>query len=283
MTAVLRPAVRVLGDDDVPEVLELCALDPVANVFVSARVSAVGAVPQRLGGELWGFVRRGRLRALCWAGANMVPVQAQDEALDAFAARARRRGRRCASLVGPAEQVMGLWERLEPSWGPAREVRAEQPLMVLDDAPAITPDPAVRATTNADLEPLVPACVAMFTEEVGYSPVGADGGATYRRRVGELVAAGWSFARFDPGGAVVFKAELGAVGQGVAQVQGVWVAPEHRGAGLAAPGMAAVAHLTRGSIADQVSLYVNAWNTPAVAAYRRAGFRRTGTFATVLF
>jgi predicted GNAT family acetyltransferase len=32
-----------------------------------------------------------------------------------------------------------------------------------------------------------------------------------------------------------------------------------------------------------VSLYVNDYNTKALAAYRRVGFREVGSFATVLF
>jgi predicted GNAT family acetyltransferase len=32
-----------------------------------------------------------------------------------------------------------------------------------------------------------------------------------------------------------------------------------------------------------VSLYVNAFNTPAIAVYRALGFIRTGTWATVMF
>ena len=54
----------------------------------------------------------------------------------------------------------------------------------------------------------------MFTEEVGYSPVAADGGALYRSQVAGLVAAGRSLARIDTGPSgreVVFKAELGSV------------------------------------------------------------------------
>ena len=50
---------------------------------------------------------------------------------------------------------------------------------------------------------LLPACVAMFTEEVGVSPNGHDGGAVYRARVAELIQAGRAFARFD-GDQVVF-------------------------------------------------------------------------------
>jgi predicted GNAT family acetyltransferase len=47
--------------------------------------------------------------------------------------------------------------------------------------------------------------------------------------------------------------------------------------------MAAVVAATRASIAPVVSLYVNAYNERAVAAYRRVGFEQVGTFATVLF
>lgn len=288
---MLRQPVTVLDDAAAGAVLELCEQDPVANVFVSSRVAAVGCDPRRLGGELWGYWRRGRLRAACWAGANLVPVGVDDVAVDAFAARARRQGRRCSSLVGPAEGVLALWDRLEPVWGPARDVRPDQPLLAIAADPLVAPDPAVRATTEADLDLLYPACVAMFTEEVGYSPETGDGGATYRRRVAELVRLGRSFARIDEVDGrrrVVFKAELGAVAPGVVQVQGVWVHPALRGRGLAAPGMAAVVALTRERFTwagrdTVVSLYVNSFNRRAVAAYERVGMQHVGRFATVLF
>lgn len=282
---MLRPPVRVLGDADAEEVLALCSRDPVANVFVASRVEEVGCDIHRVGGELWGYWEHGELTSVCWSGANLVPVEAGPEALDHFAARARRQGRHCSSLVGPAPAVLGLWDRLQPWWGPAREVRPQQHLMVIDGDPAIPADPTVTVTSVADLDALVPACVAMFTEEVGYSPAVGDGGAFYRRRVAELVTAGRSFSRIEgPAGrrGVVFKAELGSVSSAVAQVQGVWVAPDRRGRGVAAPGMAAVVQMARADV-PCVSLYVNSYNVRAVAAYRRTGFRTVGTFATVLF
>jgi uncharacterized protein len=283
---VLRSPVRVLDDGDLHAVLDLCERDPVGNVFVASRVAAVGCDARRLGGELWGFWRRGRLASACWAGANLSPVEADEAAAEAFAVRARRLGRRCASIVGPADSVLGLWELLEPSWGPARDVRPDQPLMVIDDEPDVAPDPLVRRTSMADLDVVVPACVAMFTEEVGYSPEAGDGGASYRRRVSDLVRFRRSFARIedvDGRPQVVFKAELGAVAPGVVQVQGVWVHPSRRGQGLAAPGMAAVVQHTRRDHPGLVSLYVNSYNAPAIATYERVGFVRVGTFATVLF
>jgi predicted GNAT family acetyltransferase len=277
---------RALDDRDRDAVLALCAQDPVANVFVSSRVEASGVDGDLLSGQLWGYHHDGELVAACWAGANVVPVQVGPDTLDAFVHRLRRSGRRCSSLVGSADAVMGLWHGIAGSWGGARDVRADQPLMAITGEPLLASDPGVRMTTPADLEALVPACVAMFTEEVGYSPVAGDGGASYRARVEELVRAGRSFARFEHHEGrqrVVFKAELGAVGPGVAQVQGVWVHPEHRGRGYAAPGMAAVVRATAAQGLATTSLYVNDYNTRALQVYRRVGFEQVGTFATVLF
>lgn len=285
MGAMLRTtSLRVLDARDRDQVDALLDADPVADVFVASRVQAAGFDGWRLGGELWGYVVDGRLESLCYAGANLVPVQAGPEALRAFADRARRQGRRCSSLVGPADEVLALWAQLASAWGPAREVRARQPLMAVSSPPPsdVVPDDAVRRVRLDELGVLLPACVAMFTEEVGVSPELGDGGASYRARVGELVAAGRSFARIEDG-RVVFKAEIGAVSRAACQVQGVWVAPDRRGEGLAVAGMAAVVRACLAEIAPVVSLYVNDYNAPALAAYRRVGFQQLGTFATVLF
>ncbi len=121
---------------------------------------------------------------------------------------------------------------------------------------------------------LLPASVAMFTEEVGVSPLGADGGAAYRARVAELIALGRAFARIEDG-RVMFKAEIGAVTPHACQVQGVWVRPELRGRGFAVAGMAAVVQEALRTIAPVVSLYVNDFNAPARAVYRKVGLHRT--------
>lgn len=275
-------SLRVLGDRDADEALALLRRDPVANCFLISRLEAAGLDAWRLGAEVWGHVSGGRLDALCYAGANLVPAQADDAALRAFADRARRHGRRCSSIVGPAAMALPLWHLLEPSWGPAREVRANQPLMATSGDPVVEGDPLVRPVRRDEVDTLLPAAVAMFTEEVGVSPLAGDGGALYRARLAELVAAGRSFARIDDG-RVVFKAEVGAVGGGACQVQGVWVDPERRGQGLSVAGMATVVRLVRESIAPVVSLYVNDFNTPARRAYERVGFSQVGTFTSVLF
>jgi predicted GNAT family acetyltransferase len=278
-----RPApLRLLDDQDRAEVLALCASDPISNVFVESRIRALGLDPGRLGAQVWGHAPEGRLISVCYAGANLVPVNATTDAIAAFAERAIRQGRRCSSVVGPAAAVSDLWARLGSSWGPPRDIRPSQPVMAIEGPPAVRPDPAVRRVRPDELEILMPACIAMFTEEVGVSPIGADGGAAYRARVSELIRSGRAFARIE-NGRVIFKAEVGAVTPQACQVQGVWVRPDSRGRGLAAPGMAAVVEASRRSISPVVSLYVNDYNHPARATYTRAGFREVGRFMSVLF
>jgi predicted GNAT family acetyltransferase len=280
---VLRTApLRVLDDRDVPEALDLLARDPYANVFVASRVEAAGLDPWRLGAEVWGHSVDGRLVALCYAGANLVPVAAGPDSLKVFADRARRQGRRCSSIVGPASMVLPLWQQLSPAWGRAREVRDNQPLMAATAPPDLPGDPLVRRVRPDELDVLLPACIAMFTEEVGVSPTAGDGGALYRARVAELIAAGRSFARIDDG-RVVFKAEVGAVTRAACQIQGVWVDPVLRGRGLAVTGMVEVLTECLRTVAPVVTLYVNDFNTPARRAYSRVGFSDVDTFASVLF
>jgi len=278
-----RPeAARLLYDRDRAAALAVCGIDPVANVFVASRIQALGLEPGRLGAQLWGFDQGGQLTSLCYAGANLVPVQATPAAVAAFAERALRQGRRCSSLVGPSAALAELWGYLRPHWGPPRDVRASQPLMAIDGPAQIPADPGVRRVRSGEIDVLLPACIAMFTEEVGVSPLIGDGGTAYRARVAELIRAGRAFARIS-GGRVIFKAEVGAATSQACQVQGVWVRPEFRGRGLAAPGMAAVVTEARRAIAPVVSLYVNDFNAPARAAYLRAGFRQVGEFMSVLF
>jgi predicted GNAT family acetyltransferase len=275
-------SLRLLTDHDRDEVLALCDRDAVTNVFVSSRIRATGLDPSRLGGQLWGYSDGGELTSVCYSGANLVPVGANSDAIAAFASRAKLQGRRCSSIVGPADAISQLWSLLAPSWGRPREVRAVQPVMAISGPSPVEPDPQVRMVRPHELDVVLPSCIAMFTEEVGVSPIGGDGGAAYRARMADLIGAGRSFARIEPDGHVTFKAEIGAATPYACQVQGVWVPPEDRGRGHAVRGMATVVQAAL-ELAPVVTLYVNDFNTPARAAYLRAGFKQVGTFMSVLF
>ena len=274
-------AVRVLDRADLPAAVRVLSARPVENVFVASRVRAAGLDPASLGCPVWGYERDGVLRSLCHAGSNLVPVGADPEALAAWTEFAGPQ-RMCASIIGPSGVAMDLWQRLGERWGPAwsqaRDVRPHQPVMAIELPTAVAPDPRVRRVTLDQWDAYTDAAVKMYTEEIGVSPIQGNP-AGYRFYVRQLITSGRAFGIFE-GGRVLFKADLGSVSGSVSQVQGVWLDPELRGRGLAAPAVAAVVELAR-TVVPTVSLYVNDYNRPARATYARVGFAQVGEFATI--
>ena len=272
--------VRALTAADRDQALEVCARDTRTNVFVAARILEGALVTSP--GALLGYADGSGLQALCWASANLVPVGCDVQALEAFATKLDRWRRHCSSLFGPADMVLPLWADLRQTWGRPREVRKHQPVMATAGpvAPGVAHDPEVRRARLGEVDLVMPAAAAMFTEEIGYPPYWGSG-QVYRQSVAALIRAGHTFVRVVDGD-VVFKADVGSVALGVAQIQGVWVAPRWRGQGLAVPAMASVVEQVRAEIAPVVTLYVNDFNAPARATYERVGFTEIGSFATVL-
>ena len=274
--------VRQLGEAERGAVERLLDLDPYAAAQVAERIAAHGLSWWRADGRVYGYGADREIESLCWVGGQLTPVRASVPAITAFAELLAAEERFCSSIVGRADEVLGLWEQLSAHWGPARDVRPNQPLLATGAPPRIAADPDVRPVRPGEVDLLFPAAVAMYTEEVGVSPLVEDGGRSYRRRVADLVRARRAYARFVDG-QVVFKAELAVVTRRTAQIQGVWVAPGWRGRGIAAAAMAAVVRDALTRVAPTVSLYVNDYNVPARRVYDHCGFRPVGTFATILF
>lgn len=271
---------RVLGPGHAAQVSRVLTTDPVASCMVAARFEQVGMNEAAMGGQFWGVA--GGRDGLLFAGASMVPLAGDAAAMRSFAHVAARRGRKCATILGSADLVLPLWDRLESRWGPARDVRDDQPLMACPGQPIGPLDPHVRAVRPDELDAYFPSAVSMFTEEVGVDPRTGDNGRGYRARIAELIGSGRAYARFD-GQSVMFKAEIGSLSRNVALIQGVWVHPHLRGRGLAGPAMASVVRAIQRDMGRTPSLYVNQYNRPARRTYDRIGFRQVGTFASVLF
>jgi predicted GNAT family acetyltransferase len=254
----------------------------VANCFFLARVAQVGIVRAQVWGAWSAGSTAGRLRSVVMLSGNLVPAGSDPEGMAALARWLAERRRTASSVVGLARDVSPLWEELEPAWGPARDCRWHQPLMVAQGPRSVAPDPRVRRATVADIDALYPPTVSMFTEEVGVSPLVGSSEAAYRGRLAALVRSGRVFVLMQRG-EVVFKAEVAAATAQACQVQGVWVDPDRRGLGLGSAAMAAVVDLASAAVAPVVSLYVNEYNVAALRAYRKSGFVTVDEMASILF
>lgn len=274
-------SVRVLDRGDRSLVEGLIAPDPVLNVFVASRLEA-DVLARHTPGALWGYPS-GQPRSLLHVGANVMPLGTDAEARRAFAAQLGAR-RTFVAIVGLVDEVDGLLTELIERWARPyaayRAVRARQPVLATDRRAPIDADARVRPLGPEHADSYFRAAVAMYREELDEDPL-ATNAAGYRRYVDGLLAQGRAYGIVEDG-EVVFKADVGATGGRVSQIQGVWLAEHLRGRGLAAPAMAAVTN----AITDAgrvASLYVNDFNAPALATYRRCGYTQRGVFRTVLY
>jgi predicted GNAT family acetyltransferase len=279
--------VEHLSDDARDEFTHLVDREPFVNAVISARLRRVRTLDSAtFGGDVLA-VRdaAGRLAAAAVLGSNLLPVgsAAGTDAWRTLGEHLGARRRMCTSIVGSETAVAAMWPAVAGEWGPARAIRRTQPLLVLDRASSPRQgDPRVRAVRPGELERYLPAAAAMFAEELGVAPERTCGRAEYRRRVAALIADERAFAIFDRSGAVLFKADLGAVSPHTCQVHGVWVRPELRGQGIGGTALATVVQRAL-TLAPTVSLYVNDFNTAARRMYTRLGMREVTTLSTVLF
>lgn len=272
---------KVLGSAALSQMRALLDEHHVTGLLAAQHLGEVDSRPG--GAHMLGVDGPDGLRALAWSGYNFVPV-GDPEAMPLIARHVRRRGRRASSIVGSRPAVERLWKELDGAWGRPRERRMSQPALVIRGGPVVVGDVRVRPAEERDLPLLLPASVAMFAEEVGYDPTRGGGG--YAQYVQGLVAKRRSFVVIEPvrgEPTVIFKADVGALWNGMAQIQGVWTLPELRGQGVGTAAMAQTVTLVQRALAPVVSLYVNDFNEAARHVYEKVGFSQEGTYATIMF
>ncbi len=277
-----RGTVRVLGRDDVPAAVRVLSARPVENVFVAARVRAAGLDPATLGCQVWGYERDGALTALCHAGSNLVPVNADDEALHAWTEYAGRQ-RMCASIIGPAETATRFWRMLGDRWGPTwadvRDVRPHQPVMTIVGDPLVAPGPA---RTAGD-----PGALGRLHRGGDQDVHRGDRRLARLRQLGRLPLLRPPADQQRAGVRAVRRATAccsrptsARCRARSARCRASGSTPSCAAAAWRPAAMAAVVKLAR-TVVPTVSLYVNDYNHAARATYDRVGFTQVGEFATI--
>lgn len=269
---------REVGPGEAPAVLRALAADP----FVAAPAAEKFLLSGITGGVDGRFLTRGGPdRSLVYVGSSVLPIRGDAADSDLLGRAIVDLGVGPMSVHGRREQVADLWPALADGWGPIREYRSAQFLMALQRRvdPALVLD-GIRPATLHEFEPVLTAAADMYREELRADPFAVGAGVPFRRRVARAVARGRTWVGLDRG-EVFFKADVAAISERVAQIQGIWVDPLRRGTGLGGGGTAAVcAALQARGLTP--SLVVNSSNVPARAAYRRVGLVDVVDYATIL-
>ncbi len=279
------PVLDRLGPRDVPEVLSFLEDDPVLNVYLVALVLRDALA--RPSDVWWGARRDGRLTALLFVGAHSGAVLPSGDDLVALRSLGEAAVLEPAlqparvQVIGARDAVAALCERF-PGPGPTLRLEREQVYLALDRAPgsAGTLLPELRTARREDYAFLYNAGADLRAEELLEDPREVDPVA-YARRVEEECRDGWTWLWRD-GRGLCFRAGISALTPHAAQVSGVYVPPALRGQGIArrALGELCARLLLR---TRHVCLFVNDFNAPALALYRRLGFEVKADWASAFY
>ncbi|NOY27981.1 MAG: GNAT family N-acetyltransferase [Oligoflexia bacterium] len=254
--------------------------DPDTNLFLLSALSTYG-LDAADGATWWGVGDESRLDAVTWLGrpcpdpgpetpaglavpwGEPVACQAIGEALLAD---------------GPPKLVIGPRQASDALWAgqgsPVARVWYDQRLYVCDQ---VRPGPmlALRPARPKEVDLMIEMSARMMAEDLGQDPRGEDA-ARHARRVRSRVLSGHCLVGLMDE-SVIFKVDQGSKTDIAVQVGGTWLQPEYRGQGLASAGMrSACTVLLRRH--QRVTLHVNEANSPAIGAYRSAGFRPNAAF-----
>ncbi len=257
----------MLTDPALEQILAFCAEDPIERVFLED-------VARRGFARFRAVETNGRLTALCYFGANVVP---SGRGCDAFAGEAAMRGTRM--IIGEQRSAGELWHAARSVMPDPREDRPGQPVYVLENPPD-GESTGLREATLDDLELLLPACAATHEEELGVDPLARDADGFRRRTIAQIQEGrSWLWAE---DGTILFKAEASAWTPSAVQLQQVWVDPEVRNRGNGKRGLR---DLSRRLLEQTpaVCLFVRPENEPAIRLYEAVRMRRYGTYRSILF
>ncbi len=282
---VHTPALERLGPADVPELLTFLDDDPVSNVYPLALVLRDGLVRPR--DEYWVARRDGRITSLLYLGGLSGAVLPVGGDLPAMRALGRLAAGRMAQLpkrfqvVGPRAAVYALLEVFPGDGPPARLTRDQYYLSLEQGAlPPFERLPELRPARREDYPIVYETGAALRTEELLEDPRDVDPIA-YARRVEEDCRDGHTYVWRDARG-LCFRAGISALTADAAQISGVYTPPALRGQGIA---RRALAELCARALqrARRVCLFVNDFNAPALALYKRLGFTLRAEWASAFF
>lgn len=275
--------IQPLGPLDVPEVLTFLARDPLLHVYVTAL--ALRDALARPHDEYWGARRGERLVGMLYVGGLSGAVLPVGDDHAAFVRLGEVLARRMPTLprrwqiIGPRTAVRTL---ADVARAPEPRLAREQLYMALSpaDLPPVPRVPELRAARREDYALVYESGAALRAEELLEDPRATDPIA-YARRVEEDCRDGHTFVWRDAGG-LAFRASVSALTSDAAQVSGVYTPPSRRGRGLATRGLAELCRRLF-ERSREVCLFVNDFNDPAQAVYRRLGFRLLAPWGSMFF
>lgn len=251
--------------------------EPVVNVFLTHVLSGdfspsfhKNVLLAREGGEIAGVAYCGR----------QVVVAAEQRAIQPLAARIAARGP-VRMIIGERAVIETLWPLVRTALGTPRLVRERQLVMEVSRSTLneIAGPVEVRHAVVGEARAVADSSAAMIAQELEYDP--RRDTPSFDAGVRQMIERKLWWVGVASG-RLCFFCNIGPWSERTAQLQGIWTPPNMRGQGLATAALSAICKRLL-EVFPTLSLYVNDFNEAAIALYDRTGFKRVGSFTTILF
>ena len=259
--------------------LAFLAQSPYDNVFLSWLITGERSSSARSATYVY-VDDAGNVQGVGFFGRQVVLAAYRDAAIAAFAETAPvYRFERM--IVGPRQTVDRYWQLVRRWHAPPRLIRESQPLMAVDRSTlrGAANGVTVRRAQPDEWDAVASNSARMIEQELEYDPRVAA--SEFNANVRMMIDRGlWWVGERE--GELVFFCNAGPHSPQTLQLQGIWTPPALRGRGYATAALYGICSELLDD-APTLSLYVNGFNTGAIALYDRVGFRRVGEFSTLLF
>ncbi len=260
--------------------LAYLAQAPYANVFLTYLILFDIASSVAHGNLHVALDESGNVTGVAYFARQIALAADNDETMEAFAAiGANHRGEKM--IVGPRAEIAKYWELTRGHHEPARLIRDRQYVMAIDRA-ALRPYEHTVVTRRARIDEWTAVAdnsAAMIAIELEYDPMRSS--PEFTSNVRAMIDRGLWWVG-ESLGRLCFFCNIGPWSPQTAQLQGIWTPPELRGKGLATEALGAICDRLL-ELSPSLCLYVNDFNTKAIALYERVGFTTVSEFQTILF
>lgn len=270
---------RQLMDAQKQEVLDFLTVRPVHTVVMTSLINDNGLESSLNRGKFYGYRNaKGTLEGVALIGHTTLVEARSEDALKALAFEARASEVPLHLIMSDGSGAEGFWKYLKSGMEQPRLTCTE--LLFEISFPFAVQKCAsdVRPALMAEIDQIAEAQAEIAFLECGVNPLQKDREG-FLKRVARRIEQGRVFVVFE-NGQLVFKADIIAETSEVIYLEGVYVAPTHRGRGL---GSACLAKLSVELLnrVQHISLLSNVTFTDAHRAYQKAGYKKTGSCVTI--
>lgn len=268
-----------LHDADLTETLEFLAVRPVHTVVMTSFIRDNGIESDLNRGKFYGYRNEaGELEGVALIGHSTLFEARSETAIEALAFTARGSETPIHLIMSSGDAADRFWGHLT-SGASAPRLRCEE--VLFQTAFPFAVQQCEKSVETASAEYLIQ--IAEAQAEVAFIECGVDPMVKDRegflKRVLRRIEQGRVFTVVEDG-KLVFKADIIAETPEVIYLEGVYVAPEHRGAGLGSRCLATLS-LELMNRADHICLLSNVDFTGAHKSFERAGYRASDKCVTL--